>query len=139
MNTLQELENSDWGDPNHGETTMIRKCLALRRKPISDFFDEDLRLMIGQQIGLNHLVPIALDVLEKNPHAGGDCFEGAMIEVLCRIDREWWAIHVTEATRFRAIIEGIDWNNELEWVDRSCVEFWIQAYPVQHAGTSNPD
>ncbi len=138
MDTLQELEGRDWGDPSSGETTMIRRCLALRRKPISDFLDEDLRLMIGQQIGCDHLVPIALDVVEANPLAGGNMFDGALIEVLTRIDLDWWSSNPTEEARFRSIIELIDWNDNFEAGVQSSAESWFDARSKQPGGGSHP-
>ncbi len=35
--TLEELEVENWGDPENGATGLIRKCLALRRKPLKGF------------------------------------------------------------------------------------------------------
>ena len=44
----------------------------MRRKPLRDLSDEELRLAIGQQIGLKFLVPVALERLVANPLGCGD-------------------------------------------------------------------
>ena len=107
MPSLQELEEDDWGTAAPEATRMVQRCIELRRKPISDFDDEDLRLMIGQQIGIDHLAPLAITVLEANPLASGRMFEGALMENLVRIDETWWIAHPAEERRLVAIIDRI--------------------------------
>jgi hypothetical protein len=46
-------------DPGTNDTNLIRRCVALRRKPLSQFTTEDLRLMLGQQIAVPILLPTA--------------------------------------------------------------------------------
>ena len=49
--TLQQLEGSDWGDPTY-DSHLVTECHRLRRVPLREFTVEKLRIMIGQQIGL---------------------------------------------------------------------------------------
>ena len=88
--TLQDLENSDWGDPDTGETPMIRKCLTLRRKPLQDFSIENLRLAIGQQMGLKFLIPMAMLHLTQNPLSQGDLYPGDLLWGVLRVPEEKW-------------------------------------------------
>lgn len=88
--TLEALENNNWGEPEEGPTGLVKKCLALRRKPLHTFTTEDLRCMIGQQIGLHYLVPIAIDKLKENVFAEGDLYEGDLLEQVLRIDTSFW-------------------------------------------------
>jgi hypothetical protein len=76
--TLENLENEYWGKPNF-ESHLVKKCHELRKKPIRDFSIENLRLMIGQKIGLNYLMPLALKELEENILAEGDLYEGDLL------------------------------------------------------------
>ncbi len=98
--TIQELEDSDWGDPATGETPLIQKCLALRRKPMADFSIEDLRLAIGQKMGLRFLVPLAMDRLRQNPLSEGNLYPGDLLRSVLRVPLETWA--ETEDLRFLA-------------------------------------
>lgn len=77
--TLEQLEGENWGDPGLPPKSFVDRCLALRRKPIDRFSVEDLRLMIGQDIGTKHLMPYALDALETNPFAEGDFYPGDLL------------------------------------------------------------
>src|SRR6478736_6006963 len=65
--TLEQIDGRDWGNPDAGETGMVARCRRLRRTPLKDLSVSDLRLLIGQQIGLNVLVPRALLRLPSPP------------------------------------------------------------------------
>lgn len=76
--SLQELEGEDWGEPTF-PSYLVRTCHALRRKPLREFMVEDLRIMIGQNIGLDYLIPLALEHLQQNPLVAGDFFPGDLL------------------------------------------------------------
>ena len=61
--TLEELEGNSWGEPDFASHVVVR-CHELRRVPLGDLTPEDLRLLIGQDVGLEYLIPLALDLLE---------------------------------------------------------------------------
>src|SRR5579875_434758 len=63
---LDILDPPAWGPSPPDGTALIRCCHELRTKPLRDFTAEDLRIMIGQQIALRHLVPLALDRLQPS-------------------------------------------------------------------------
>jgi len=69
---------------------MIQKCLALRRKPVTDFSKEDLRLAIGQRMGLKFLIPLAMRDLNQNPFSEGDLFPGDLLQSVLRVPLESW-------------------------------------------------
>lgn len=54
--TLEQIDRQDWGDPETAQTGMVARCMRLRRTPLRDFTSGDLRLLVGQQIGLRILV-----------------------------------------------------------------------------------
>ena len=68
----------------------MRRCHALRSKPIDEFTVEDLRLMIQQQIGLRYLVPIALQHLREDPLAEGDFYPGDLLAAILRVTGDFW-------------------------------------------------
>ena len=89
--TLEDLEGSVWPliDPKD-VSYLIARCNELRKKPISDYEIEDLRMMIGQNIGLNYLLPEALKVLSKDILAEGDFYEGDLLSSVLTVEREYW-------------------------------------------------
>ena len=55
--SIQQLEQHNFGDPNEASTDMVKRSLILCKKPIVEFTASDLRLMIGQGFALQYLIP----------------------------------------------------------------------------------
>ena len=88
--TLTQLEGKDWGKPNH-TSYVVTNAHRLRCKPLCEFTSEDLRFMLGQQMSLPILMPMALDVLEMaNPFAGGESDHGALLYNALKVDKKFW-------------------------------------------------
>src|SRR5438552_1638945 len=71
-----------------------RSCAAtanLVATAIGQFSVEDLRIMIGQRIGLPWLVPVALEVLEQDPLAEGDFYPGDLLGRVLSVGRDFWS------------------------------------------------
>ncbi|MDA4847005.1 contact-dependent growth inhibition system immunity protein [Hoeflea poritis] len=83
--TLEELEDDYWGEAEY-DSYLVQTCHALRHKPIDQFSVEDLRIMIGQNIGLVHLLPPAMDVIRGNPFASGDFYDGDLLQSVLRCE-----------------------------------------------------
>ena len=87
--TLQELENSDWGEPTY-DSYLVSTVHRLRRKPLKEFTIEDLRILIGQNVGLPYLLPLAIERLEENPLAEGDYYPGDLLKSVLIIEESFW-------------------------------------------------
>jgi len=87
--TLENLEKEYWGNPDY-DSHLVRRCHELRKLPLDNFTTEDLRIMIGQQISLDYLVPLALEVLKTDLFAEGDFFEGDLLKNVLAIKTEFW-------------------------------------------------
>ena len=61
--------------------------------PLKKLTVENLRMLVLQQIGLSHLVPIALDFIEKNPLVGGDFYSGDLLMSVASAPEEFCAAH----------------------------------------------
>jgi hypothetical protein len=88
--TIEEVEGSRWPDPAPDATFLIRRCLELGRKPLGEFTTEDLRIMIGQQMALPVLLPLAVTVLADNPLAEGDFYPGDLLHAVVRLPQAAW-------------------------------------------------
>ena len=87
--SLQQLDGKIWGKPTI-ESHLVNECQRLHRLPLSDFTVEDLRIMIGQNIGLEYLVPLALERLRDDPFAEGACYPcDLLVSVLCSNAKFW--------------------------------------------------
>jgi hypothetical protein len=87
--SLENLEKSNWGEPDF-DSHLVTTCHKLRRKPLDEFLIEDLRIMIGQNIGLKFLIPLALEQLNKNILTEGDYYEGDLLQAVLNSEAEFW-------------------------------------------------
>jgi len=110
--TLDELDPPAWGAPKY-DSYLVTTCHGLRRKPIDDFSVEDLRTMIGQGIGLRFLVPIAIEVLERDPLAQGDFYPGDLLGNVLRAGPVFWAQYPDYRSRVEAVVADVDLPPEL--------------------------
>ena len=87
--TLEELEEDIWGEPEY-DSHLVTECHRLRKKRVCDFDIENLRIMIGQEIGMDYLVPIALEFLKENPLVQGDFYPGDLLNNVLKINFSFW-------------------------------------------------
>jgi CDI immunity proteins len=83
--TLEQLEERPWGTPEF-DSGLVSTCHRLWTKPVSEFSVADLQIMIGQRIGLTHLVPRALHILEVDAMAEGDYYVGDLLTSVIHAD-----------------------------------------------------
>ncbi|HEY8984234.1 MAG TPA: contact-dependent growth inhibition system immunity protein [Streptomyces sp.] len=92
--TVEELEGEVWPDPPAETTSLVRGVHELRKRPIDSLSVDNLRRLIGQDIGLRWLLPVALDFLrETAPEeaATGWYDDDLLSAVLSREEAVWRA------------------------------------------------
>ncbi|MEU6285207.1 contact-dependent growth inhibition system immunity protein [Streptomyces sp. NPDC047028] len=90
--SIEKLENRRWPDPPENSTALVRSVRELRRRAIEELSVEDLARLIGQDVGLRWLLPVALDFLrETAPQeaAGGWYDDDLLSAVLTRSESVW--------------------------------------------------
>ena len=125
--TLEQIDGRDWGNPDAGETGMVARCRRLRRTPLKDLSVSDLRLLIGQQIGLNVLVPRALLQLSGDPMMEADYYPGDLLSALLRVRGAYWSENPDELVRLVSIAQSAE-TSDRKLVDE-CRAF-LAAYSV---------
>lgn len=83
---------------------MIRKCLALRRKPLKDFTNDDLTRMISQKKFLKYLLPIAIKRLVDNPLNSGDYYRGDLLCSVLKVNMDFWKENLELQEEFDMIV-----------------------------------
>jgi len=84
--SLEQLERRRRPEPSF-KSRLAMTCHCLCQKPIGDFTVEDHRIMIGQKLGLKHLLPLAIEILQDDPLARGDFFQAIYFEMLFAMER----------------------------------------------------
>ena len=113
--TLEELDGEVWGEPEL-DSYLVTTCHRLRRVPLRDFDVEDLRIMIGQGFSLDHLVPLAIEHLERNPFAEGDFYPGDLLANVLGVEREFWVHRPELRQRMKAIAERASAGLDSLWM-----------------------
>ncbi len=85
---------------------------AVRKTPLENLGIGDLCKACRQEIHLEHIVPLAIDALEKKPLAG-ELYEGELLAALCGLPRKYWSEHHVEADRTLGIATQADKQHDL--------------------------
>jgi hypothetical protein len=88
--SLQELDGVDWGDSETAETPMVGRVLALRRKPLADLTNGEVRLAVSQKVALPWVLELAIERLRADPLLEGDYYPGDLLSALVRLEDEEW-------------------------------------------------
>jgi hypothetical protein len=122
--SLEEIEDDYWGDPPADATRLISTAYALHKRPVGVLDVEGLRLLISQQIGLDTLVPLALDHVERDPLAEGDFYPGDLLDALMRrVPDSYWQAHEDQKTRVRTVAEALDPDETFDLLYTRAAEF----------------
>jgi len=105
--TLTTLEDKDWGPPTT-DSHLVTECHRLRHVPLKDLITEDLRLLIGQEIGLPFLVPLALDRLSDNPWAEGHMYPGDLLKSVVTVSPSFWQENPELVPRFQSVLDEVE-------------------------------
>jgi hypothetical protein len=126
QSSLEELERDFWGDPPADATRLIATVHELRHRPLAELGPEDLRVLIAQRVGLDVLVPRALDLLEADPLVEGDFYPGDLLAAVLRVPADYWAAHSGQLARARRIASSVDLS-EVDGETRSDIEAFLRA------------
>ena len=121
--TLEELENNVWEEPEY-DSHLVKTCHELRKIPLCELTVENIRMLIGQKIGLEYITPIALEYLEENPWSMGDFYDGDLLVNVLKIDKIFWNNHLEWLYRLSEIMVRIE--NNIELYHNEISPIWIK-------------
>ncbi len=113
--SIEELENDFWKDFEF-PSVLVEKCYKYRRIPIRELSVEQIRLLIGQNIGLNYLLPLAVKLLKKDILVKGDNYPGDLLSSVLSIE-VWPQLDVRKACK-SLLLEHMDYLQSTENVNR---------------------
>lgn len=87
--SLEELYKEKWDKPDF-DSSLAKECRHLWSVPLSELSSENLRMLIGQKIGLKFLIPVALDILTINPLAEGGMYKGDLLANVAAVPDSFW-------------------------------------------------
>lgn len=129
--TLDTVDPPAWGPAPPDATTLIKRCHQLRTKPLKDFTVPDLRIMIGKQVALKRLVPLALDRLRPDPLLAGDSYPGDLLDSVLRVDASLWEWSPDLTVEMRKLAEDVRERFTLEPGLRELINTFIHDHPAR--------
>jgi len=123
--SLTELEGEDWGFSDD-ESYVVRNCTNLRHKALKEFSVEDLRIMIGQNIGVKYLVPIALDILDARIFSEGMHYPGDLLCNVIRVNPKFYEENQKLKNKVLYLIEKA--KNQLQELDKIDLDAFSEAF-----------
>ena len=129
--TLNQLEGWSPTSIPDNDSYIEKASFELRNKPLYEMTVEDLRILIGQGIGLKFLMPIALRVLSKDPLAEGMHYPGDLLASVLRAPSAFFAQNSLSGLAAEAAYKEAERRlAELDEIDRryagqGLAEAWI--------------
>jgi hypothetical protein len=127
--SIGELENN-FRAAYAFETGLVEKVHTYRKIPIQDLSVEQLRLLIGQNEGLDYLIPKAIQLLNTDILIEGDMYEGDLLCAVLSRDPSYWETHQENRSRICSLLadrkqefEKRNKNNSLKQVIKKVEEF----------------
>ncbi|MEU7631136.1 contact-dependent growth inhibition system immunity protein [Nocardia sp. NPDC049220] len=105
--SLEQLEDDEWPAMPADATGLMRTVHELRRTPIGRLTTEDVRCLLGQNVGVDVLLSRALSQLHWNPLAAGDLFPGDLLVATLRVGHEHWTKDPVAVARIRIVLDKV--------------------------------
>ena len=87
--SLEELEKVEKQTYRRGNS-MVSRSNKLRKIALKDLSAEDLCSMIVQNSSLKYLVPVAIEMMNKDPLIKGVSYEGDLMNAVLTVEKKFW-------------------------------------------------
>ncbi len=88
--SIENLEKDSWGPPPKDATPLVEKVHHLRTIQIEKLAVKDIRLLVGQGVGLKFLIPLALDILGDDLFTEAEFYRGDLLQKVMNVDNDFW-------------------------------------------------
>lgn len=103
--SIEQLEKDIWEEPSKFPTDLVGKCFQYRKINLGELNNEQLRLLISQNIGLDYLIGIALEKLEQDICAERDFYKGDLLDSVSKVSTEFWSKKPIEYQTLKQLVE----------------------------------
>ncbi|GLR15083.1 hypothetical protein GCM10007907_38730 [Chitinimonas prasina] len=87
--SIEQLESAVW-EYNPYPSNVVQREQRLRKLALESLSIDDLRFLIGQEIGLPYVLPLAFEHLAENPAAGGQMYPGDLLDSVLSVRAAFW-------------------------------------------------
>jgi CDI immunity proteins len=79
---------------------------SLAKAP-AEYSVEELRVTINRQLALSRVLPIAIELLEKNPLVESGYYPGDLLEAVLGVDKQYWRSNREQWEAVREIVDSL--------------------------------
>ena len=90
------------------DSYVLRTAARAMRLPLEALSPEEIRLLIGQKVGLRYLLPLAIEILRKNPLKQASMFPGDLLAVCKRLQPADWNENPAELRAFQDVLKAAE-------------------------------
>lgn len=104
--SLEQLDGQRWPDPGPDATGLVKGVHSLRRRPVGSLKAHELARLIGQDVGLRWLLPVALEILRDTApeEAAGGFYDDDLLVAVLTCKQEAWQEAPELAEELREIL-----------------------------------
>jgi hypothetical protein len=130
--SVEELEGLRWPVPPADSTPMVRNVYELRRRPVATLEPHELARLIGQDVGLRWLLPLAVEILRSTApkRAEGDWFDDDLLYAVVTRKPEAWAAAPEPAHELRETVAAL---TDVSRHVRQDIDAFLAALPKEDA------
>lgn len=87
--SLNELQEQHPAEINF-QSGLASRCSVACSKKLKDLSTDELRMLIGQSIGLQYIMPLALSSLEEDPLSDAGLYKGDLLAAVLTVPEDFW-------------------------------------------------
>jgi hypothetical protein len=115
--------------PSADASSIEVRAYRLYLKSLPEYGLDDIRFMIGQEIGAEYLTPIAINNLKTNILLEAEYYEGDLLNIIFKLHESFWEQHSYIASAFIKLLH--DNYQTLNSLDLS-VDIYRQIHKASH-------
>jgi hypothetical protein len=105
---LEDLDGVAWGPAPEDATGLVKRVHELRRRQIRKLSPEDMRVLIGQEVGLDPLIPVALELLQDDPLLEAGLYPGDLLVAVLGVEQDYWDKRPALAAQIERTLDSIE-------------------------------
>src|SRR5437763_8456834 len=105
--SLGELLPAQFVFNENDDTWLVRRMTQLSRKPVIQFTNAELGIVIRQRVGLEYVIPIAIDRLSENPFLKAEYYFGDLLSAVLGVSEGFWKSHQDQYWMMLELASGL--------------------------------
>ncbi|RAJ08785.1 hypothetical protein LX64_01439 [Chitinophaga skermanii] len=103
--SIEALENNYWQDIDF-PTKLVSDVHALRKKKLTDLLPWEIMTAIGQEVGLEYTLPLAIELLKLGIGIEAKYYPGDLLKTVLQTKDDYWLAHKKNWEELMSLMEA---------------------------------